>query len=89
MQIKILSSNLFSNIKKIKEPVYFGTNFGIIGAVFVSFGHVTPANLIWSISNLCLLYHNYRIGQKAQAKMFLIYALLGINGVFRHFLFGQ
>jgi hypothetical protein len=69
-------NNNSSNVK-----VFTGAS--ILGATFVSLGLSFPANLIWAISNPCLVWHNYRAGQKEQAFMFSIFACLAIFGVVR------
>jgi len=74
----------FLRIGSYKEPVNIAAGLGIVGAGFVSLGWPTPANIIWSVSNLILVHHNYRIGQKAQAKMFSIFAALAIGGIIRY-----
>jgi hypothetical protein len=71
----------FFNDKITGVKVFTGA--GVLGATFVSLGFSFPANLIWSISNPCLVWHNYRAGQKEQAFMFSIFACLAIFGVVR------
>ncbi len=62
------------------------TSISILGAACVSAGSAGAANAAWSISNLGLLWHNYRIGQKHQALMFLVFWILAVLGVFREVL---
>lgn len=59
------------------------TAAAILGATFVSLGMSGPANLVWSISNPALVWHNYQAGQKEQAIMFSVFSFLAIFGVLR------
>jgi hypothetical protein len=59
------------------------TGASILGAVCVSAGHAGTANLVWSISNPGLVYYNWRNGEIAQARMFGVFGILAIIGVFR------
>jgi hypothetical protein len=70
------NNNNLSNVK-----VFTGAS--ILGATFVSLGFSFPANLVWSISNPFLVWHNYREGQNEQALMFSVFACLAIFGVVR------
>ncbi len=53
----------------------------IIGALLVSFGNPFVANLIWSISNPGIAYHNYKIQQKEQAILFSVFTVIAWFGV--------
>lgn len=53
----------------------------IIGACLVSFGYPLAANIVWMISNPYLLWHNRKINQPEQAKMFAVYTLISLFGV--------
>lgn len=58
--------------------------FSITGAYMVS--TATPnnlgANLIWAAVNPALCWHNFKIGQKEQALLFAVFALLAWSGIY-------
>lgn len=58
-----------------------GTSLGIIGALFVALGKPFSANLIWVISNPILIYHNYKINQLSQSRMFVVFTAISLFGV--------
>lgn len=58
-----------------------GTKLGIIGAIFVAFGEPLTANIIWLVSNPLLLYHNHKIGQSSQSRMFFVFTAISLFGV--------
>ena len=53
----------------------------IIGALMVSLNFPLMANMIWSFTNPVLAYHNNAIGQKEQALLFSIFAMIALFGV--------
>jgi hypothetical protein len=73
-------------LRQLHEPVNIGAFLGGIGAIFVALGQSTPANMIWTISNMILVYHNQKIGQHAQARMFALFAILALGGTCRAYL---
>lgn len=58
----------------------FGTSLGVVGAVFVALGNPLNANIVWVISNPLLIYHNYRIGQLYQSRMFFVFTIISLFG---------
>lgn len=58
-----------------------GTSLGIIGAVFVALGKPLTANLIWVVSNPLLIYHNYKINQASQSRMFVVFTVISLFGI--------
>lgn len=63
------------------------TSISILGAACAAAGQVGAANFAWSVSNPLLVAHNWRAGQKEQATMFSIFAVLAILGVLREVIF--
>ena len=59
------------------------TTASILGAVCVSVGASGAANAVWSISNIGLVWHNHRTGERAQAAMFTVFWILAVLGVFK------
>jgi hypothetical protein len=57
-------------------------NIAILGAIVVSLGYPFIANVLWMISNPYMLYHNRKINQPEQAKMFLVYTLISLFGIY-------
>lgn len=55
----------------------------VVGALFVAFNFAFIANVIWAITNPLLVFYNYKIGEKHQADMFAVFALIAIYGVLR------
>ena len=53
----------------------------ICGAILVSLGQPLAANVIWSLSNPILAWHNRGIGQHEQAVMFGTFAVIAWIGV--------
>jgi len=47
----------------------------------VSFGFPLYANLLWSISNPLIAWHNFRIIQKEQAVLFGVFTVIAWFGV--------
>ena len=60
------------------------TLFSVIGALSVALQHAGPANLLWSISNPILVYHNYSIGEVDQAAMFSVFAVMAVYGAVKY-----
>lgn len=56
------------------------TLFSVIGALSVALQRAGPANLLWSISNPVLVWHNLRIGELSQAAMFSVFAVMAVYG---------
>lgn len=54
----------------------------MIGGLFVSFGNILFGNLIWCITNPILIYHNRKIKQNQQARMFTSFFIIAIVGVY-------
>lgn len=59
-----------------------GTYLGIVGAFLVALGKPLEANIIWSISNPILVYHNWKIKEFNQSKMFLVFTLISAFGIY-------
>lgn len=57
------------------------TLLSIIGAIMVSLGFPLYANIVWSISNPLMAWHNYRIAQKEQAVLFGVFTGIAWFGV--------
>lgn len=53
-----------------------------IGALFVSLGNPLYANLIWSVSNPLMAQYNYKIQQKEQSLLFIVFTIIAWFGVF-------
>lgn len=60
------------------------TLFSVIGALSVALQHAGPANLLWSISNPVLVWHNFRIGELSQAAMFSVFAVMAVYGAVQY-----
>lgn len=65
-----------------KTTIGYMSNLALVGAIFVSFGYPLIANIIWSITNPYLMWYNRKINQPEQAKMFFIYFLITLFGVY-------
>lgn len=61
------------------------TRISISGALLVSLGYPLYANLLWSISNPLLAYHNYKIAQNDQAELFIVFTLIAWFGIIYSF----
>ena len=61
-----------------------GVFLGILGAFFVALDVSIAANVIWSVSNVLLIYRAYEMGDIDGAKMFLAYELVCLYGIFRY-----
>lgn len=59
------------------------TGLSVLGALCVSLGFSTGANAVWCISNPALVIHNWKAGEIYQARMFSVFSLLAIAGIFR------
>lgn len=59
-----------------------GTFLSVVGAFLVALGKPLEANIIWVLSNPILICHNYRIGQLAQSRMFFVFTLISLFGVY-------
>lgn len=59
------------------------TAISILGAACVSVGASGTANAVWSISNIGLVWHNYRTGEISQAAMFTVFWILAVLGVLK------
>lgn len=70
---------VYKYIELIKKNGYVYVS--ILGAIFVAFGLSFPANLLWSISNPSIAYHNYKIGEIAQAQLFGVFTVIAWFGV--------
>ena len=57
------------------------TTISITGAVLVSMGFPFYANLVWMISNPYMAWYNHKIGQVAQTRLFAIFAITALYGV--------
>lgn len=62
---------------------FVATHLSVVGAGFVAAGQTWPANLIWSVSNPLLAWHNYRAGDVHQARMFCVFGALALIGLIR------
>ncbi len=58
------------------------TFLGVVGASLVALGMPLQANIVWVMSNPILIYHNYRIGQLAQSRMFFVFTLISLFGIY-------
>lgn len=58
-----------------------GTSLGIVGAVLVALGKPLSANLVWVVSNPLLIYHNFKIGQLSQSRMFVVFTIISVLGI--------
>lgn len=59
-----------------------GTYLGIVGALLVALGKPLEANMIWVISNPVLIHHNRKIKEFNQSKMFVVFTLISVFGVY-------
>lgn len=55
---------------------------GILGAILVASGNPWEGHLIWLITNIGLVIHNYLIKQRSQALMFGIYFFSAAWGLY-------
>ena len=51
------------------------TGISILGAILVSFGYEFQTNVLWSICDPLLAYHNFKLNQKEQGYLFVIFTL--------------
>jgi len=66
------------NLKTVDVATYMA----IIGAILVSFGYPLVANIIWTPTNIYLTWYNYTNKQLALAKMFAVYTIIALFGVY-------
>lgn len=52
------------------------------GGLWVSFGNILIGNLVWCFTNPVLIYHNRKIGQIQQMRMFMLFFLIAMLGVY-------
>jgi len=62
----------------------YTTYLSITGAAAVALGYPTIANVLWSVANPILVYHNYKRGELAQSRMFGVFTALAFIGVLRY-----
>ena len=65
---------------------FLATTLSIIGAASVTLGNPLAANMIWSVSNPALVFHNYQNKEYHQARMFGVFAFLAYLGLFLFFI---
>ncbi len=58
------------------------TGLAILGALYVASGRALAANILWSISNPVLIFHNLYSGQIEQATMFAVFSLVSLYGIY-------
>lgn len=58
------------------------TGLAILGALYVARGRALAANILWSISNPALLFHNLYSGQTEQSAMFTAFSLVSLYGIY-------
>jgi len=63
-----------------------GSISGMLGATFVAIEKPFWANIIWFIGNPLLIYHNYKIHEKAQMYMFAYYIVCATFGIIYHYI---
>lgn len=61
-----------------------GVLLGMIGAVFVALDVSIVANVIWSVSNIMLIYRAHKMDDKDGIKLFAVYEIISIYGVYRY-----
>ncbi len=58
------------------------TYIAMVGAIVVSLGYPFIANVIWLPTNIYLAWYNYKNGQMALVRMFVVYALIALFGIY-------
>ncbi|WP_440946930.1 hypothetical protein ACSAZL_01140 [Methanosarcina sp. T3] len=66
------------SIRQILQPVILPS---LIGALFVAAGDAQAANLIWSVSNPLLVWHNCRTRDYSQAFLFFVFWIIAFAGM--------
>lgn len=54
---------------------------GVLGAVLLAAGHALASQMVWLAVNAGLVRHNWKIGQRRQAALFIAYLFLCVWGV--------
>ena len=65
-----------------KDAVDLLTALGILGAILVASGNPWEGHLVWLITNVGLVIHNYLIDQRSQALMFGAYFFSAAWGLY-------
>ena len=58
------------------------TGLAILGALYVASGRALAANILWSVSNPALIFHNLYNGQNEQAAMFMVFSIVSLYGIY-------
>lgn len=64
-----------------KSIIEVMSDLAILGAVLVSLGFPFYANVIWMISNPYMTWHNYKIKQLEQARLFGVFTIIALYGI--------
>lgn len=62
----------------------FATLLGVIGCIFVSLDKPILANFVWLIGNPIILFHNLKVGEMEQARMWFVYSVIVMLGLYRN-----
>lgn len=62
----------------------FATLLGVIGCIFVSLDKPILANLVWLIGNPIIFFHNLKVGEMEQARMWFVYSVIVMLGLYRN-----
>ena len=63
--------------------ITIATLLGIIGCIFVSYNKPIIANLVWIVGNPLMLYHNLKVGEVEQARMWVVYIFIATIGIYK------
>ena len=64
--------------------ITIATILGIVGCIFVSYNKPIIANLVWMVGNPMMLYHNSKVGEIEQARMWTVYVFIAALGIYRN-----
>ncbi len=64
-----------------KTLIDAASDIAILGGILTAMGFAFWACVVWSISNPYMVYHNYKIGQMAQFRLFLVMTIVSLLGV--------
>ena len=64
-----------------KTLIDVASDIAILGGILTSMGFAFWACVVWSISNPYILYYNYKKGEMAQYRLFLVMTIVSLLGV--------
>lgn len=57
------------------------SDISIMGSILTAMGFAFLACVVWSISNPYIAYYNYKKGEMAQYRLFLVFTIVSAIGV--------